>query len=340
MGRPSDKDKLIEQVKTLYIIKEKSLGEIREITGKSQQTLSRWLRDEGIAIVPRPRNPNEGRTPEQQAAINAKVSANRKGKGVGPRKSTPARQHPRTRIPRAPKKPEVRQCQLCPNTFEARTVAQIYCGRSCARRAEGAKKSEEQRAAYAASPVRCPCGTPIAYEVRHSAKYCNKECRRTHGEKRQKDPTKYTTFTCLGCKTEVTRRKGYSAYNKYCSNDCSRRHTKVKRHIVVDDAVVLDSSYEVLLWGLCGVAKVSIQRYERQDGVAWNGDGWYAPDFLVEWKGSQVAVETKGWEDDHDQERWAAFRAKKDVPLVVLTRDELWPPPATREDLLKLLHLA
>jgi hypothetical protein len=323
MGRPSDKDKFIDQVKTLYVEGEKSLGEIREITGKSQQTLSRWLQEEGIAIVPRPRNANAGRTPEQQAAINAKVSASRKGKGTGPQK------------PR-----EQRCCPQCEKDFKPSFSTQIFCGIRCARAADAAKKSAEHRAAYEADPKLCPCGKGVPYEVRHQVRYCSRDCRKQYGNYREADPENYLTFTCLGCGNQVTRLKGYSAYNKYCSNDCARRHTKVKKHIVVDDAVVLDSSYEVLLWGLCGVAKVSIQRYERQDGVAWNEGGWYAPDFLVEWKGRQVAVETKGLEDDHDQERWTAFRAEKDIPLVVLTRDELWPTPASREDLLKLLGLA
>jgi hypothetical protein len=339
MGRPSGKNAFIEQVKKLYVEDKLSLGEIREITQRSQQTLSRWLQGEGIIIEPRPRNSNAGRTPEQQATINARVSASRKGKGTGPRKRA-ASQPSRADVQRQAQPAEPRQCQFCPNTFEPSTAGQVYCSRRCARGADAARKSARNQETYAANPKRCPCGAAISYELRHSAKYCGPECRKEYGRYREKDPENYLTFSCEACGTEITRLKGYSPYNKYCSNDCARRHTKVKKHILVDDAVVLDSNYEVLLWGLCSVAKVSIQRFERQEGVAWNDGGWYAPDFLVKWKGRQVAVETKGWVDDRDQKRWAAFRAAKDVPLVVLTRDALWPPPASREDLLALLGLA
>lgn len=340
MGRPSKKDQFIEQVMELYVEEEKSLGEIREVTGVSQQTLSRWLQEEEVEIVHRPRDPNAGRTPEQQAAINAKVSASRKGKGTGPRKTAAARQHPRTRIPKDPKTVELRQCKLCTKTFEPSTVAQVFCGRSCARRVEGAKKSEEQQAAYAADPILCPCGKAIPYEVRHSVKYCTKECRMTHGGKRQKDPENYLTFVCLGCGEEVTRPKRYSTYAKYCSNACAAKHTKAKKHIVVDDAVVLDSGYEALLWGLCSVLKVPIERYDREQGVEWREDGWYAPDFVVTCHGRQVAVETKGLQDSEDEARWAAFREKSEVPLVVLAREDLLGLSVSREDLLALLGLA
>lgn len=338
MGRPSGKDALIEQVKTLYVEEKLSLGEIREVTGKSQQTLSRWLQDEGIAIEPRPRNANAGRTPEQQALINAKVSASRKGKGTGPRKATPPISSPkRVRVARSL---EPRQCENCPKTFQPSTDTQRYCGRPCARAADAARASQAKREAYEANPNRCPCSAAIPYEVRHSVKYCNMDCRKEYGVRKEANPENYLTFECLGCGTKVTRRKKYSTYTKYCSNACAAKHTKTKTHIVVDDAVVLDSGYEALLWGLCSVYKVPIDRYDRDGGVEWREGGWYAPDFLVSCHGRQVAVETKGLEDPEDQERWAAFRGQSDIPLVVLTRKSLMPPPASRDDLLKLLRLA
>ncbi|MEV7675109.1 hypothetical protein [Streptomyces sp. NPDC088752] len=322
MGRPSKKDQFIEQVKDLYTREKKSLGEIRAITGVSQQTLSRWLQEDGVEIEPRPRNANEGRTPEQQAVINARVSASRRGKGTRPRV---------TRTDRI--------CCHCETPFPPSTAEQEYCGRSCARASEGEAKTKRLQAEYAQDPKRCPCGEPIPYEKRNWAKYCGSDCRKGHGSYREKDPKNYLTFTCLGCAKEVTRLKRYSAYAKYCSNPCARRHTKTKQHIVVDDAVVLDSSYEAFLWGICGILKVQISRYDRSNGVAWNDDGWYAPDFLVSCHGRQVAVETKGFEDPEDEERWAAFQAQSGIPLVVLTRKELVPLPATREELLARLGL-
>jgi len=325
MARPSDKDRLIEQVKTLYVEEEKSLGEIREITGKSQQTLSRWLQDEGVTIVPRPRNPNEGRTPEQQAVINAKVSASRKGKGAGPRTVK-----------------EKRRCPQCTTDFEPTYGDQVCCSMKCARAADAEKKAAETRATYEADPKRCPCGKAIPYEVRHRAKYCDSDCRKEYGSYRKEDPSKWGIFTCEAdsCGKEYRRRIAAGGTFRYCSRACADRHTKVKKHIVVDDAVVLDSAYESLFWSMCTVLKIRVDRYDREQGVDWNGKSWYAPDFLVTWQGRQVAVETKGFADENDEKRWTAFREQATVPLVVLTRDELVPLPATREDLLKLLDLA
>ncbi|MGW7100404.1 hypothetical protein [Streptomyces sp. NPDC054838] len=339
MGRPSQKDQLIQQVKKLYVEEEMSLGEIRTITGKSQQTLSRWLQSEGVAIVSRPRNPNEGRTPEQQAAINAKVSANRRGKGTGPRKEhlPPVKAESKTAPPAKAAPPAMKQCHFCQNSFVPTTRAQMHCDRRCARGADAARKSEQQKAVYVNAPKRCSCGTPIPYEVRHSVKYCSQECRKEYGSYREKDPENYLTFACLGCGKEVTRLKKYSPYTKYCSNRCAARHTKTKKHIVVDDAIVLDSAYEALLWGLCGVLKLSIKRYDREQGVEWREGGWYAPDFLITCHGGKVAVETKGFQDSEDEQRWAAFRAQSDVPLVVLTGEHLLGLLASREELLALL---
>ncbi|MCX4799569.1 hypothetical protein OG497_37580 [Streptomyces sp. NBC_01242] len=324
MGRPSQKSQYIFEVIRLYNEEKWSLSEIHQELGPSVQTLSRWIQSEGITLEPRPRNPNEGRSAEQQAEINARVSASRSSKGTGPRVQR-----------------EVRVCPVCSEKFTASPAdKKQFCGRACARSVEASEKAARFRADWEANPLLCGCGKAIPYEQRHIAKYCSHECRKTYGAKRQKNPDNYLTFKCLGCGKEVTRLKRYSTYTKYCSNACARRHTKTKKHIVVDDAVVLDSGYEALLWGMCSVAKVQIQRYPREDGVAWNHDGWYAPDFLVDWQGRQVAVETKGFADPEDEARWAAFRSEKDVPLVILTGDNLMPFPASREELLKLLGLA
>lgn len=171
-------------------------------------------------------------------------------------------------------------------------------------------------------------------------KYCSHACRTEWAAKRQADPANHITLTCLNCGEEFTIPRSRASAGKYCSNSCARKHTKTKQHFTVDGTTVLDSNYEVFLWGLCGVAGVPIERYNRDDGVAWQDNGWYAPDFLVTWRGRSVAVEVKGLEDPEDQVRWAAFRAQKEVGLVVLMRDQLWPPPQSREALLELLGLS
>ena len=136
-----------------------------------------------------------------------------------------------------------------------------------------------------------------------------------------KDPEKQVTFTCQNCGHEVTRPRSWGkGYFKYCSNTCAQRHTKTKQHIVVDDAVVLDSSWEALFWGVCAFVKLPIERYNRVHGVERPGGGWYAPDFWLPSLG--LAVEVKGVEDDDDTDKWDAWREQYG-PLVVLSRTHL-----------------
>lgn len=231
-------------------------------------------------------------------------------------------------------------CKQCEESFEIRRYElgkRAFCSRGCTNDWQRENKGGEGRA--------CPCGKilkPRSGEVRVSVhrKYCDQACRKQYGSYREKDPENYLTFECLACGTEVTRLKRYSTYTKYCSNVCAAKHTKAKKHIVVDDAVVLDSGYEALLWGLCSVFKVPIERFPRERGVAWQDGRWYAPDFLVACHGREIAVETKGFADDEDETRWTAFREQADMPLVVLAGDTLRSLLGSREDLLALLGLA
>jgi len=88
---------------------------------------------------------------------------------------------------------------------------------------------------------------------------------------------------------------------------------------VVDDAIVLDSGYEALFWGLCTTLKIPIERFDRQYGVAWREDCWYAPDFWLPTLGT--AVELKGLEDAEDELKWAAYREQRGALKVFLHMD-------------------
>lgn len=100
------------------------------------------------------------------------------------------------------------------------------------------------------------------------------------------------------------------------------KHTKRKRHIVLrdEDDVVLDSSYEAMVWGMLRLAKIPVERFDRQHGVAWREGGWYAPDLWL--PDHEVAIECKGYEDPDDPARWDAYRSTG-VRLVVLDRTTL-----------------
>lgn len=166
---------------------------------------------------------------------------------------------------------------------------------------------------------RCPCGKKTGVK---GQKYCSWEHRVEYGEFRTKNPDNYVTFNCLNCGNEVTRPKHYGGnlVQKYCSNECSAKHTRVKQHIVVDDAVVLDSGFEALFWGLCSLWKVSVERADRKYAQDVNGSGWYCPDFYM--PGLDIWIEVKGFEDDSHRARYAGWRMSG-RKLTVLRREEL-----------------
>jgi hypothetical protein len=139
--------------------------------------------------------------------------------------------------------------------------------------------------------------------------------------KRAKDPTKHVMITCQNdkCGKQIERYKGYgNGHLKFCSNECARTHTKIRKFYAVEDFdIVFESSWESLFWSLCAFAKVPVERFNRDLGVAWCEGGWYAPDFWLPVLG--IAVEVKGQKDDNDALRWEAF----DRPLAVVGREEL-----------------
>ena len=149
-----------------------------------------------------------------------------------------------------------------------------------------------------------------------------------YGKKRQRDEAKWVTRTCLNCQGEFELRTSSQSWGKYCSNACAMRHTKTKQHLVMKEGdILLDSSYEALVWSALKVAKVPVERFDRQHGVEWGDGRWYAPDLWL--SGQQIAVEVKGVQDDEDTARWDAYRSTG-VSLAVLDRVDLMSmSPAT-----------
>lgn len=226
----------------------------------------------------------------------------------------------------------VRSCAKCGTSFSTKqlhpdgTVAKgfptTYCSRACSRQVANTRAAQEVREAYEADPRRCPCGKPFPYELRnHLKSYCSPECRMTYGKKRQRDEAKWVTRTCLNCETEFELRTSSQSWGKYCSNTCAMRHTKTKQHLVMKDSdVLLDSSYEALVWAALMVAKIPVERFDRQHGVEWGEGCWYAPDLWL--PGQQIAVEVKGALDVEDAARWDAYRSTG-IRLAVLDRGDL-----------------
>jgi hypothetical protein len=300
-------------------------GKIARLFNTSVQTVTRQLIAAQVALEARTGDSSAGRTPEQQAVINAKVSEARKGKGTGARAAR-----------------EDRPCEVCGTTFHVLASSkQRFCSRSC--RNDGLARDNRQQAEkdYAAAPRVCPCGERIPFEFRHTRQFCSPEHRSLYAPKRQADPTKQITFDCATCGTSVTRRKGYSqsiSGKQFCSNECAAKHTKtVKNYVLRDQDMVLDSRWEVLVVGLLGYRKIACERFDRSDVIEWSPGHWYGPDLVVPTYDGPIYIEVKGYEQEHDAPKWEAFRAAGNR-LVTIDQD-LMEQMLTSTDLLALLWI-
>jgi transposase len=168
----------------------------------------------------------------------------------------------------------------------------------------------------------CPCGTQTPSP---NQRYCD-EHRDLYGKKRQPNPDNHVMIVCL---YEECPRKGeplsrYKGYGNgallFCSNDCARKHTKTRKFYAVEDFdIVFESAWEAYVWAKLTFVKIPVDRFEREQGVPWREDGWYAPDL---WLPNSLAIEVKGQPDEEDREKWTKYRAERG-PLVVLGPEQM-----------------
>lgn len=226
-------------------------------------------------------------------------------------------------------------CDQCGKVFVApRSQKRRFCSRECTNEWQRAQV-EERTCEGCGKPLKVEDGATTMYTYR---KFCSKVCRMKYGKKRQRDPANYVTFNCETCGKEVTRYKGHgSGHLRFCSNLCAAKHTKKVRHYVVREAdMVLDSTWEMLFAGLMGFLKIPCERNDREYGVEYAPDHWYAPDFLL--SKSNIAIEVKGNEDDDDPEKWELFRAQRG-PLAVVDQEMLETlRMLNREQIIARLH--
>lgn len=307
-GRPSIWVAHRPEIVHLYTEEHLSRGQIARRLNTSVQTVTRQLLAADVSLVNRRGDdPRAGITPERQAEINQKISEHRRGKGVGPR------------IERQPG-----MCAECEERPVGRHPGAKFCGSTCNAAYNARVKHEESLAAYEADPRRCPCGTAIPYEGRHTRQFCNEKHRLQFQTKRQADPTNSRTFTCGNpkCAKTVTRYNSYGrGAAKYCSVACSNKMTKIVRHYVVRDMdMVLDSGWEVAFAGLCCFLKIPVERIDRSTAVGLGPNSHYAPDFWL--PTVEVHIEAKGQVAPDDPIRWAAWREQRG-PLAVVGKAEL-----------------
>jgi transposase len=342
-GKIGKKPKYLSRVLALHHL-EKSVGEIEEEIGDlHSSTIAEWLRAEGLTPIYR----GDVRLPQEIADHPAKEGALKRylagesapavSKDLGLNSRTVEWWAKQAGIwgQGGIEKRHREQGQKAVEQYRAgKTLSEIVAGSSLDYYQVRQALDEAGALPYTDKEmpdVFCPCGKKTGSPNR---KYCSPECRKQHGRKRQKDPSKWIIFECQNCGKTVEARKGLN-YQKYCSNACAQKHTKVKRHYGVDGLeIVFDSGYEVLFWGLCVFNKVPIERYDREKGVEWRPGLWYAPDFYM--PTLNFAVEVKGVLDDEDPERWDAFRQEVGS-LIVLTEAKLRQMINGKGDMLKTM---
>jgi hypothetical protein len=305
MSRTSKKSQYIDEVKRLYIENLKSLSEISQLLGPSVQTLSRWLGEEGIELAARPRNPNAGRSEDYQREINERIAAsqrNRIGSGGqhGGRKRVIAR--------------EARSCEnpACEEIFEAPVNSpQRFCGLTCARSVDNKDRWADKR-----KMTTCPCGE-VFYSP-YPKKYHSDECREKYALRRQADPANTLIAVCQnpGCPREgrqFTYPKS-QGHRRYCSDKCSQEHTRPNEQL---------NGLESAFKGLCYLMEIGCRRPEGDEQIPWGDRGSYAPDFICEWRGEVIAVETKGdhWVKEDTEPKHTAWRVQRGLLAVLFEED-------------------
>lgn len=224
-------------------------------------------------------------------------------------------------------------CQHCSKSFEtagdARSAQRRFCDRNCSNAATAKIRSDSLRNGEKGyKPILCPCGKTVYgandREYNYTKKYCDEICRRKYMiNGNQRDKSKWTTYICLNCEESFERRVNTRNAKKYCSNKCAQKHTKVKKHYGVEGLeIVFDSTWEAAFWGIASIAKLPIERFDRQYAVEWKPGQFYAPDFWmpsVQWVTNRIgaAIEIKGHEEEDDQIKWAVFRATG-VDLIII----------------------
>jgi transposase-like protein len=167
LGRYGQWDRYSGEMTRMYVDEQMSRVEVARHFGTSVQTVTRTLARHGVAFGSRQRDPRTYRTPEQQAAIGARISAAKKG------------------VPHKDRRvPETRHCEKCgdPYDYLPGKNGERFCSCACAVAARAQAKQAETKAKYNREPRRCQCGTAIPYEYRHTRKFCSPECRRGGAE--------------------------------------------------------------------------------------------------------------------------------------------------------------
>jgi hypothetical protein len=307
MAPKSSKPKYIDEVKRLYITELWSLSEISQRLGPSVQTLSRWLGEEGIELAARPRDPNAGRTPGAQAEINQRISAAQAARlESGGNRGGRVKQFAE----------ETRSCANpgCDAAFRVREdSSQQFCSRQCARTVGNKQRWDGKK-----NMTTCPCGE-IFYSP-YPKKYHSDECRQEYGGKRQPNPANTLTGICQnpGC-PQSAREFSYpksQGHRKYCSDKCSQEHVRPIEQL---------NGLEKQFTGLCELTGIGWRRPFADEQISWGERGSYAPDFICEWQGSVVAIETKGdyWIKEDTHAKIDAWRVRKEIPVILLFESQV-----------------
>lgn len=196
-------------------------------------------------------------------------------------------------------------CLECSQKFIPHKTTQKYCSVKCKNTAV-AKVRKTRSAPLCSCGKTCP-DVHTSTGLLYWRKYCSSECRKKYHQGRGRKEDTWLTKICETC--EISFEYPHTQKNRrFCSNECAKRGYLKTRIGVNEDnyAVVLDSSWESVFWGLTRMLKIPIRRY---DSSAYNTSvGNYRPDFIVN---DSITVDVKGYED------WRVTQYKKELTDVV-----------------------
>lgn len=96
-----------------------------------------------------------------------------------------------------------------------------------------------------------------------------------------------------------------------------------------DHDVLLDSSWEALVWGACSLYKIPVERVDRSNAIEGEPGHYYAPDLYL--PNEDIWLEVKGLQDEDDPAKWEVWGERVGRLVVV---DEGWLKAMCRNPLL------
>lgn len=234
-----------------------------------------------------------------------------RAEGLTPRRSG-YKQHQVIRAARAGETKVKRNCRQCGAEFEDYEYRnRAFCNRDCTNTWQREHAADEKFRRW------CPCGQEVLNNP-YQNKHCSPECRKKYGKKRPADPANTIEAICQNPSCARPERKfthpKAQGYRKYCSDKCSQEHVRPAEQM---------NGLEQLFMSLTRLMGIGCRRPEGAEQIPFGPRGSYAPDFILDWQGETLSVETKGdrWVKGDTAAKHALWRRERGRLAMVFKDD-------------------